>query len=236
MKTSLLLFLFPLMLSSQIEKVHVKYNVIIANEEKFATNEILKEYFKSAKENAKYLEFNLSITNQESYFYESEIMDKSDHSGLAFSKAFCGYTSTTYSEKNLNLYYQSFDDKILGKYVIQKEKRNDWKLTTEEKIIEGFLCYKATMSEIVINPINLKSSTYIITAWYAPKIPFSVGPLNYFGLPGLILQVERRGVVFGAVYIKLNPEVEPLIVKPRLDKIRDAKEIDSLKMNYFKRE
>ena len=98
------------------------------------------------------------------------------------------------------------------------------------------MCYKATMSEIVINPINLKSSTYIITAWYAPKIPFSVGPLNYFGLPGLILQVERRGVVFGAVYIKLNPEVEPLIVKPRLDKIRDAKEIDSLKMNYFKRE
>jgi GLPGLI family protein len=236
MKINIFFILYPIFLFSQIGKVTVKYKVIITNDDKLATNDLLKEYYKSAMENAKYLEFNLSITNKESYFYDTEILDNSDFSGAAFSKAFCGYTSTTYSEKDSNVYYQSFDDKILGKYVLKKEKKVDWELTNEEKTIEGFLCYKAIMRDIVINPISLKSSTYIVTAWYAPTLPFSVGPLDYFGLPGLILQVERRGVVFGASLIKLNPENEPLIIKPSFDKIRDSKEIENFKINYFKRE
>ena len=31
-----------------------------------------------------------------------------------------------------------------------------------------------------------------VTAWYTPDIPVNVGPLNYWGLPGLILEIQEE--------------------------------------------
>ncbi|UPT69289.1 MAG: GLPGLI family protein [Flavobacterium sp. JAD_PAG50586_2] len=138
--------------------------------------------------------------------------------------------------KNSNVYYQSFDNKVLGKYVIKKNRDNNWELINEQKTIEGILCYKAVMNDVVINPISLKSTTFLVTAWYAPTLPFSCGPLNYFGLPGLILEVQRRGIVYGTTTIELNPKIIPNIIRPDLSKIKDEKEIEKFMIDYFKSE
>ncbi len=45
-----------------------------------------------------------------------------------------------------------------------------------------------------------------ITAWYAPEIPISQGPGEYWGLPGLILEVNDGRTAILCSKIVLNPE------------------------------
>ncbi|MCO7318917.1 GLPGLI family protein [Riemerella anatipestifer] len=57
----------------------------------------------------------------------------------------------------------------------------EWDIRNETKKINGITCQKAIS--------NLKGNKVI--AWFAKDIPVSYGPLNYWGLPGLIVQVEN---------------------------------------------
>ena len=73
----------------------------------------------------------------------------------------------------------------------------EWKLTSEEKIVEGISCKKAVT--------RFKGRDYV--AWYAPSIPISNGPWKLGGLPGLILEAyddHREWVVACSGLDKLN--------------------------------
>ena len=55
----------------------------------------------------------------------------------------------------------------------------------------------------------------VVTAWYTPEIPVSLGPANYWGLPGLILEIninENASTII-AESIKLN--TLPVILRPK---------------------
>ena len=56
----------------------------------------------------------------------------------------------------------------------------DWEIRQETKTIEGFSAQKATTSFAGRN----------YTAWFAAAIPISDGPYKFYGLPGLILEIE----------------------------------------------
>lgn len=78
----------------------------------------------------------------------------------------------------------------------------NWKITKEKKEILGFTCYKATA---------LLKNKMEVTAWYSPKLNFKTGPDKFWGLPGLILDVETimdygGGDVEMGKYIALNLE------------------------------
>ena len=45
-----------------------------------------------------------------------------------------------------------------------------------------------------------------VTAWYSPQIPISQGPLEYWGLPGLILEVNVRNTTMLCSKIVMNPD------------------------------
>ncbi|MCZ8330612.1 MAG: GLPGLI family protein [Flavobacterium sp.] len=77
----------------------------------------------------------------------------------------------------------------------------DWKITSETKKIDKYLCYKATYEYEYIGRDN-KSKTRIITAWFAPSLPFHYGPKNYNGLPGLILELQDWDTTFLATKIE----------------------------------
>lgn len=53
-----------------------------------------------------------------------------------------------------------------------------------------------------------------ITAWYTPDIPVSTGPSNYWGLPGLILEVSDGKTTILCSKIVLNPKEKTEIKKP----------------------
>lgn len=92
---------------------------------------------------------------------------------------------------------------------------------TGHKKIQGFLCYKA----ILKNPRNGK---IILEAWYTPKIPYQYGVLNYYGLPGLILEINKNTFTITATKIELNPLEKIKIEEPKGFKKLSYKEFKEL--------
>lgn len=119
-----------------------------------------------------------------------------------------------------------------------------WKMEGETKKIGNYTCYKATavIPTDKSNLMNyrpkkgaeeeikkkseeeMKSTNFMdmvempkdktVTAWYTPEIPVSQGPENYYGLPGLILEVTDGVTSILCSKVVLNPkekaEIKPL--------------------------
>ncbi|NER18831.1 GLPGLI family protein [Spongiivirga citrea] len=118
---------------------------------------------------------------------------------------------------------------MFGKiFLIQDSlSKPDWKLTNETKGIGNYTCYKATWTQ------KSKKITYVngekeesdedeirtITAWYTPEIPVNNGPDDYWGLPGLILEVNEDGDrLMLCSKIVLNPKEAVTITPPKKGK------------------
>ena len=65
-----------------------------------------------------------------------------------------------------------------------------------------------------------------ITAWYAPEIPVNQGPENYWGLPGLILEVNDGKTIVLCSKIVLNTKEKVAIKEPTKGKIISQKDYD----------
>jgi GLPGLI family protein len=94
--------------------------------------------------------------------------------------------------------------------VVEEMEQLQWELGMETKKIGQYTCYKATLvkedtnidwGSIFSRNNKKKDSTKTkdakpakkmlnITAWYTPQIPVSAGPNTYYGLPGLILELN----------------------------------------------
>ncbi len=65
-----------------------------------------------------------------------------------------------------------------------------------------------------------------ITAWYAPEIPINQGPDKYWGLPGLILEVNDGTTIILCSKIALNVKDKAEIKAPKTGKVVTQKEYD----------
>jgi len=111
----------------------------------------------------------------------------------------------------------------MGKeYLIKDElKPAEWELSEETKKVGNYTVQKASFSRIIDSKRfstgmtemeNVKDTIQVI-AWFAPEIPVSHGPENYFGLPGLILEVQSQGRTFICEKIELNPSADPVVIE-----------------------
>lgn len=107
-------------------------------------------------------------------------------------------------------YKDYFNKKIYAELVINEKKQVvddffdwNWKITDEEKNINGYLCKKAIT----------RIQGYYFEAWFTQDIPISVGPEKFDGLPGLILYVNTGGFEFVAKSIKF-PDIVNAFEKP----------------------
>ncbi len=66
----------------------------------------------------------------------------------------------------------------------------------------------------------------IITAWYSPEIPVNQGPENYWGLPGLILEVNDGKTIILCSKLVLNTKEKVDIKAPTKGKEVSQKEFD----------
>ncbi|MEO9891803.1 GLPGLI family protein [Aurantibacter sp.] len=74
----------------------------------------------------------------------------------------------------------------------------------------------------------------IITAWFTPEIPISNGPGEYWGLPGLILEVTSEKTVILCTKIVLNSDEKVAIVAPKKGKEINQADYDELLVKKMK--
>lgn len=76
-----------------------------------------------------------------------------------------------------------------------------------------------------------------ITAWYTPEIPVNQGPEGYWGLPGLILEVNDGKTIILCSKLVLNPKEKTEIKAPSKGKVVSQNEYDEImvkKMEEFR--
>jgi GLPGLI family protein len=84
-------------------------------------------------------------------------------------------------------------------------ERTGWKLINKRVKVLNYICQGA----------ELKRDDNTITAYFTSEIPVSIGPDEFFGLPGLILVVEINGeTAFMATSIDLAFPGKGIISKP----------------------
>lgn len=76
-----------------------------------------------------------------------------------------------------------------------------WKITSETKNINGYLCKKAYG----------KYGEKNIIAWYTEKVPITEGPYTFKGLPGLVLDVYDEKEYFRFTMVSLKKINVPII-------------------------
>lgn len=106
-----------------------------------------------------------------------------------------------------------------GRYIYATEAPNlVWKLSQEHKEILGYKVQKAA--------VNYSGRTW--EAWFAPKIPISLGPYVFGGLPGLILELYDTERNFHFLATGVNNDQEKIYERNE-DEI-----IETTKENFFK--
>lgn len=207
---------------SQTKNAKIEYSLIIDSFEelKNAKSTYYKSNYNKAIDNAKFLNFVLEFNSEGSVFYLEDGLGIDD-AGYFYAKIHSGYIGKVFQNNDFS--YIQINNEV-GKYRLKKETTTNWIVTNETKSINGFLCYKATGECIVNNGVGIFHHPVI--AWYCPKIPNSYGPNGFGKLPGLILELQVKNVLYGVKKVDLNVD-KPLVIEKN-DKL---KIIDELEFN-----
>jgi GLPGLI family protein len=115
---------------------------------------------------------------------------------------------------------------VSGKTYVTEDslKAPQWKVMNKIKEIKGYLCMMAVTKD------TIKNQT--ITAWFANDIAVQAGPEKYFGLPGLILELDINDgdVVITADKIELKPVDTQQLALPKKVK---GKKLNQLQYNVL---
>ena len=185
--------------------------------------------------------------------------------GMRMMASMTGSGGTFY--KNIKEKTYMVDKEFMGKDFLIKDSlpQLQWKMEAETRVIGGFNCFKATAVRPIsksdfkyFKPKNDKEAKekpapsdkktdfmsdldmpkeVIIVAWYTPEVPVNQGPENYWGLPGLILEVNDGKTVILCSKIVLNPKAKADIKAVTKGKVVTQAEYDDImvkKMEEFR--
>ncbi|MBG6060320.1 GLPGLI family protein [Flavobacterium sp. CG_9.1] len=231
------IFLIMLILSTTLgygqgQNVVISYGLQIEKEKGlFDNNATLKSLLEKSMVDAKKLTFQLIITENGSKFYSEKILDSDDAiTSQRFTLAMANYVGIVFSLKEKLL----FQKEMLGENIYAEEAlKSNWILTSETKLIDNYLCYKAT--NVFTVRYETKVFNHPVVAWYCPALPYPYGPVGYGNLPGLILELQVRNAVFGAKSIQLNSNLTFDIKSLEKLKILNEKQLEEAynKLNGF---
>jgi len=189
----------------------------------------------------------LTFNKEESTFKEEDKLDAISGATDSWGKNFTpGQQYKNVKNKSL---VQS--QEFYGKQFLVKDEllALDWSMGSETKQIGKYMSFKATAkvpakaltwydfswNELRSNEENEDTEEPFveIEAWYTPQIPVSQGPSEFWGLPGLILEVSVGNTVMICSEIIMNPKEKINIEAPDRGKVvakMEYKDIISGKM------
>ncbi len=186
--------------------------------------------------------FVLTFNKEASIYKEEEKLEAPGQSGRGFRMMMGSFTPGA-QYKNVKNKSLLQEQEFFGKEFLIKDelKALEWKLESETKQIGKYLCMKATavkkVDEFDFTNVRRrgrqdeekeKDTTQAqdqtkeievpkeikITAWYTPQIPINQGPGEYWGLPGLILEVNAGRTTILCSKIIMNPSEKEVIEIP----------------------
>ena len=208
----------------------------------------------------------LNFDKQASIFKEEEVLEAPGQKGFGgwWSSFSSGPQYKNIKTRQFIQDQEFFGRQFLITDTLQKF---EWKMGTETKQIGQYLCMKATAIKKVDefdwrsmrrkksfekNRDNSKADstkaksvtedievpkTIEVTAWYTPQIPINHGPDEFWGLPGLILEVNADQTSILCSKIVMNPEQKFTIEAPDKGRIisrSDYNETVKLKMKEMR--
>lgn len=176
-------------------------------------------YIQKAIDVSRQLEYKLVFKGKEANFYQQK-NDSLDKISVNMANSLSEVSKNIYINLNTNTLINEINaDGLLVKkneFVVKDSISNNWEITNESKLIGEYLCYKATTTKKVQKTDREVIET--VTAWFCPALPYSFGPSKYAGLPGLILELQEKNIVFVIKSIRLNNNEEYVITIPTAKK------------------
>jgi len=198
----------------------------------------------------------LTFDREASTYQEDEVLEAPGGRG-GFGKWGSSF-SAGMQYKNVKSKQFLQDQEFYGKQFLISDSlpKLEWKLGAETKQIGQYLCMKATaiktVDEFDWRSMRRKSppkdskvkrdSTHTttisdeieipkqieVTAWYTPQIPVSQGPGDFWGLPGLILEVNTDKTTILCSKIVMNPQDKDVIEAPEKGEVVSRKEYNDI--------
>ena len=219
----------------------------------------MEKAFQEAMKKATEKKHLLTFNKGECLYEEQQALEKPEipSSGMVISVSYSGGGKKYLDLKNKK---SIVEEEIFGKefLIVEPLEKPDWKLLNETKKIGEYNCFKA---EILIQVTEKQKEEYkeflkkeetkpslfkmeepkdkTIVAWYTPEIPVSFGPNNYWGLPGLILEINEDETIILCSKVTLSNKEKSKIKVPNTgDKVNQKKfdEIQKKKTDSMKNE
>jgi GLPGLI family protein len=213
----------------------------------------MQKMLEEALKNASEKQYTLSFNKHECIYEENQTLEKPKpkNDAMMVRVSFSGA-----GKKYLNLKTKTeiIEDEIFETefLIINPLLQTNWQLIDETKKIGEYTCYKAQ----VVIPVsekelqnykdflkqNEKKQTLFqikepkpktVIAWYAPEIPVSFGPNNYFGLPGLILEIKEDEMIIMCTKVQFGNTNKGTIKVPQNGKKVTQKEFDEIQKEKF---
>ena len=181
-------------------------------------------------------EFTLVFNKEESLFNEEEQLDAISGATDSWGKNFAAGENYKNVKTNAQIQQQEFYGK---KFLVKDQLQSmEWTLGKETKKIGNYTCFKATTfiatddllwysfswgrmrstdttQEESDNNKQIAVEVTQVEAWYTPQIPVRHGPSEYWGLPGLILEVSAGDTTMLCSKLVLNPDETVEIEAPK---------------------
>jgi len=197
--------MFTSLTYSQNEKLKVIYEVKV-NYDEFENNDpSVKSRIEAINNQIETLDFVLKVDGKKSIFKINERMVSDNNTALNGAIVSVSGQYSYFKDADIKLKHGDIYGKEMS-VLLDKEKYANWEILKEQKNILGFRCFKAmtTYKSFDKNEEEIEVEVY---AWFTPEIPFSVGPKDIDGLPGLILEAStNKRFIFVASEIELNPD------------------------------
>lgn len=146
------------------------YSIFNSDSYSFSNNQGSLDYDKIAEKTVRNMPKEYGIDSFEIAKLKKQLKERMKQETKTINSQTCIYYSNHVASKSRSV----GDDKFC---VVDSLPKINWELKEDTMTIDGLVCQKAR--GYFVNKFY--------TVWFAPSIPFSAGPLNMHGLPGLII-------------------------------------------------
>lgn len=215
------------------------------------------EAIEAAMKKASETKYVLNFSKQEANYDKIIELEKPEaaSSGMSISISFdSGESGIQYIDLKNKI--KRTEANIMDKPFIIEEPLTayDWQILDDTKQIGDYQCQKAKLMVPVSENENAEYQEFLkkeetkpslfkmkapqpktVIAWFTTQIPVNLGPKNYWGLPGLILELIENDTESTTMCYKitLNSKEKFIIKAPTKGKVVSQKEFDKLQKDKF---